>query len=170
MKRNPKLIGTLAVLVLICIASVPVMAVHGIVGNIYWNDTSVDVDTSVTYNWKNSGEPVAYFIAVVNPDGDEVDNTTHYANGGNGVETVALNMAGTWRVSIGNTTTTNQTYDDLDVGATGWYNIGETIGGIIGFLPSLLSLVVSVVPFIIVASLVSFIALFFDKILAMLKL
>jgi len=170
MTRNRiNIIGTLAVLMLIGIAAVPVMAAHE-VGTITWNESSVNVDTTATYSWSGNLEPVEYFVAITDPDGTEVENATHYPNGGNGVGTYTVDIPGTWRVYIGNTTTTNQTYDDLTVGATGWYNVADTIRAIAGIIPDLIDLVIGIAPLVVLFGLIGFLVKFFPKILDMLRL
>jgi hypothetical protein len=163
-RNRISIIGTMAVLMLIGIAAVPVSADH-VIGHVTWNESSVALDTTATYSWYGNVEPVEYFIAIVDPDGTEVVNDTHYPNGGNGVGSYSVDIPGTWRVSIGNTTTTNQTYDDLTVGSTGWYDIGSTVRAFVGIIPDLIDLVVGVAPLVVLFGLIGFLVKFFPVLL-----
>jgi hypothetical protein len=159
MNRNRTIIGTLAVLMLVSLAAVPVSA--AVWGNVIWNATSAQYNSNQTYTWGNVTpveQPVAYFIAIRNPAGTYVQNTTHLANGGTGVGSYILNSQGTWTVYLGNSTNATVYSDTINVPGIYWPAVTDVLEGLgVSFIPALLGLIVAYMPLLILLAVVPFI-------------
>ena len=164
MKRNyVNIIGTLAVLMLVGIVSVPVMAVAS--GSIVWNSSHYQKGDTGSYTYACAGVAKC-IINVSAPSGyGYVYNGTNTS--ATGVGTQVLSYPGTYTAYVLNGVT------ELDSDTTAVSLVAGVIEVIVAItgtvVPSVVELAVAVVPLIVVGALVVFLGGFFETLLGKIR-